>query len=155
MVAAGYEPRHEEQRRGGAAGPRRVVEPHPQNQDPAGAGGARRHRRRSVQSAHGNTDQVLQTGTTSSADSAHDLSASTTRVVEAWPHAAVFWCHGGRLTGQTLLSQTHGWKLCSREQLILSAVCPHLLLGKSISVFFTAVLPPAICKLLFPGTKVR
>lgn len=68
MVPAGNKPRHEEWQRGGAAGPRCVVESHPQNQDPAGAGGEGRGRQ-PVQSALCNTDQVFQTGTTSSIDS--------------------------------------------------------------------------------------
>lgn len=56
-AVAGYEPRDEEQQRGGAAGPRGVVGSRPQNQDPAGAGG-----RQPVQSPLCDADQVFQTG---------------------------------------------------------------------------------------------
>lgn len=59
---AGDQPRDEEHQRGGAAGPRDVLEPHPQNQDPAGGGGARRLSQL-PQSALCHPHQVFQTGT--------------------------------------------------------------------------------------------
>lgn len=57
----GYKPCYEEWQRGGAARPRRVVESHPQNQDPSGAS---REGCQPPQSALCNTDQVFSTGTT-------------------------------------------------------------------------------------------
>lgn len=55
---AGNKPRNERrQQRRGAAGPRRVLESHPQNQDPAGADGE--DHRQLHQPALGNTHQVL------------------------------------------------------------------------------------------------
>lgn len=52
----GYKPCYEKWQRGGAAGPRCVVESHPQNQDPSGAS---REGRRSPQPALCNADQVF------------------------------------------------------------------------------------------------
>lgn len=57
-VPAGYKPRYEKWQRGGAAGPRCVVESHPQNQDPAGAS-TEGCDSQPLQSALCNTDQVF------------------------------------------------------------------------------------------------
>lgn len=69
MVAGGPgdEPRDQEWQRGGAAGPRSVLESHPQNQDPAGAGGEGRVPQ-PLRAALCDSDQILSTGTTSGAD---------------------------------------------------------------------------------------
>ncbi|KAM8742710.1 DNA repair protein RAD51 homolog 4 isoform 1-T2 [Acanthopagrus schlegelii] len=56
----GHKPRDEGRRRGGAAGPRSVLEPHPQNQGPDGETGPDVGRQL-LQSALSNTHQVLQT----------------------------------------------------------------------------------------------
>lgn len=60
---AGHKPRDEGRRRGGAAGPRSVLEPHPQNQGADGETGPDVSRQL-LQSALSNTHQVLQTGNT-------------------------------------------------------------------------------------------
>lgn len=56
----GHKPRDEGRRRGGAAGPRSVLESHPQNQGPDGETGPDVGRQ-PLQSALSNTHQVLQT----------------------------------------------------------------------------------------------
>ena len=60
---AGHKPRDAGRRRGGAAGPRSVLESHPQNQGPDGETGPDVGRQ-PLQSALSNTHQVLQTGNT-------------------------------------------------------------------------------------------
>lgn len=59
---AGYKPRYKEWQRGGAAGPRRVVESRSQNQGPSGAS-REGCVSQPVHSALCNADQVFQTGT--------------------------------------------------------------------------------------------
>lgn len=63
---AGYKPCYKKWQRGGAAGPRRVVESHSQNQGPSGA--SREGVSQPVHSALCNADQVFQTGTTCRVD---------------------------------------------------------------------------------------
>lgn len=60
----GDQPRDERRPRRGAARPRRVVEPHSQEQDPAGAHGPGAERLQ-LHSALGDANQVLQTGSSS------------------------------------------------------------------------------------------